>query len=161
MKFEQSFSTQATETPERKKRSATARWGGYERTFEAGFLVVPVKYLARYSALNLNANEAMFVLQLMTFKWDDADPYPTYGSIAQRMGVSEKMARRYAKSLEQKGWVRRKFRHRSANRFDLSPLLEAIAKLPAGANVKRGMPGRRQVEVVQLAETNPARLLKG
>jgi len=123
--------------PEKKKKwSATERWGGHEEIFSVGFLVVPVKYLAHYASLNLTTNEAMFVLQLMTFKWDKDDPYPSYAAIARRMGVSEKMVRRYARALERKGLIRRKYYRRQTNRFDLSTLLEAIRKAPNSANVR-------------------------
>jgi hypothetical protein len=120
----------------RRKWSATERWGGREGTFALGFLVVPIKFLAHYSSLNLTTSEAMFVLQLMTFKWDAADPYPSYAAIARRMGISEKMARRYARALEQKGLLRRKFKRRDTNRFDLSALLDAVSKAPNTANVR-------------------------
>jgi len=123
-------------TKNKKKWSATERWGGLEGTFALGFLVVPIKFLAHYSSLNLTTNEAMFVLQLMTFKWDAADPYPSYAAIARRMGISEKMARRYAKAVEQKGLLRRKFKRRDTNRFDLSALLDAISRAPNSANVR-------------------------
>jgi hypothetical protein len=127
--------------PARKQRkrkwSATERWGSREGTFTLGFLLVPIKFLAHYRSLNLTTNEAVFVLQLMTFKWDAADPYPSYAAIARRMGVSEKMARRYARALEQKGLLRRKFKRRDTNRFDLSSLLDAISRAPNSANVKR------------------------
>ena len=120
----------------KRKWSATERWGGREETFTLGFLLVPIKFLAHYSSLNLTTNEAMFVLQLMTFKWDAADPDPSYAAIARRMGISEKMARRYARAIEQKGLLRRKFKRRDTNRFDLSALLDAISRAPNSANVR-------------------------
>lgn len=137
------LSRTSTESQKHKRKwSATERWGAHEGTFTLGFLLVPIKFLAHYSSLNLTTNEAMFVLQLMTFKWDAADPYPSYGAIAQRMGVSEKMVRRYARALEQKGLLRRKFKRRNTNRFDLSALLGAISRAPNSANVKRAKDGR-------------------
>jgi hypothetical protein len=114
----------------KKKRSAIERWGNHPNLFSAGFLVVPVKFLTNYSVLGVSTNEAMFLLQLMTFKWDSAAPYPSYGRIARRMGISEKMARRYAKGLEQKGLLRRMFQNRAPNRFDLSALFQAVATTP-------------------------------
>src|SRR4029077_20176723 len=77
-------------------RSATERWGGNQILFSDGFLIVPTKFLRRYASLNppLTAGEALFVLQLMTFKWERAAPFPSYGSIAKAMGVTDKMARR-------------------------------------------------------------------
>jgi hypothetical protein len=116
----------------KKKRrwSAKKRWGNYEDMFSTGFLVVPLRYMVNYAAMKLTSNEAMFVLQLMTFKWDEDEPFPSYGRIANRMGVSEKMVRRYAQSLEKKGLLRRKFQLHAPNRFDLSALFSAIAQAP-------------------------------
>ena len=42
------------------------------------------------------------------------------------MGVSDKMARRYAQSLEQKGYLRRLVRVGRTNRFNLTPLFDAL-----------------------------------
>lgn len=119
-----------------KKWSAVERWGNRERMFSVGFLVVPTKYLSHYSELGLSASEAMFVLQLMTFKWDAKAPFPTYATLAARMGVSEKMVRRYARNLERRGLLRRRFQRRSANRFDLSMLFEAVAEMPDTRKVR-------------------------
>jgi hypothetical protein len=119
-----------------KKWSAIERWGNLEHMFSVGFLVVPTKYLSHYSEIGLSANEAMFVLQLMTFKWDASAPYPTYATLAARMGVSEKMVRRYARNLERMGLLRRRFQKRAANRFDLSMLFDAVAKMPDTRRVR-------------------------
>ena len=62
-----------------RRRSATARWGWQDsRLFKDGWLSVPNKFLRCYTALKppLSSGEALFVLQLMTFKWDDAAPSP-------------------------------------------------------------------------------------
>ena len=84
---------------------------------------VPNKFLRCYTALNppLSSGEALFVLQLMTFKWDDAAPFPSYGRIAKTMGVTDKMARRYAQSLQKKGYLVRQ--------FDLTRLFDALAEV--------------------------------
>jgi hypothetical protein len=123
------------------KWTAAERWGGQDGIFSVGFLVVPMKFLSHYAALGLSCNEAMFVLQLMTFKWNARSPYPTYATLAQRMGVSEKMARRYAKSLEKKGLLRRLFQRRAANRFDLSTLFQAVARTPDSRKARRDFSG--------------------
>ena len=79
------------------QRSATARWGSHKNLFARGFLVVPHRFLEHYSLLDppLSTGEALFVLHLMSFKWDRELPFPSYKSLAQRMGVSEKAVRRY------------------------------------------------------------------
>jgi hypothetical protein len=109
-------------------RSATARWGGKETLFTDGYLSVPNRFLRRYASLSppLTAGEALFVLQLMTFKWDTAAPFPAYKKISKAMGVTDKMARRYAQGLERKGYLRRQFQERAPNRFDLTGLFDAL-----------------------------------
>jgi hypothetical protein len=110
------------------KRSATERWGGKGSLFSEGFLSVPNKFLRRYASLNppLTPGEALFVLQLMTFKWERAAPFPTYKRVAQAMGVTDKMARRYAQGLQRKGYLVRQFQDRAANKFDLTGLFDAL-----------------------------------
>ena len=68
----------------------------------------------------------MFVLHLMEFKWDSKDPYPSYKVLAQRMGVSDKLVRRHARSLEEKKYLKRKQRLATTNLFDLTPLFDAL-----------------------------------
>jgi hypothetical protein len=113
------------------RRSATQRWGDQgTKLFRQGWLSVPTKFLRSYTALNppLSSGEALFVLQLMTFKWDDAAPFPSYGRIAKAMGVTDKMARRYAQSLQKKGYLMRQYQKRAPNKFDLSRLFDALAE---------------------------------
>ena len=63
----------------------------------------------------------------MTFKWEAEASYPSYDTIAKRMGVTDKMVHRYAQSLQKKGYVQRLFQKRGPNRFDLSGLFRALA----------------------------------
>lgn len=64
----------------------------------------------------------------MEFKWDSKEPYPAYKTLARRMGISDKMARRHAQSLEIKGYLKRQIRRAKTNRFDLNPLFDALLK---------------------------------
>jgi len=64
----------------------------------------------------------------MEFKWDTGAPFPGYATIAQRMGISSKMARRHAQNLEAKGYLRREIRVGKTNRFDLSPLFDVLLR---------------------------------
>jgi Helix-turn-helix domain len=114
-------------------RSAAVRWGNKPDLFTDGFVAVPHRFLHRYASLNpaLSGGEALFVLHLMSFKWDRELPYPSYKTIAQRMGITDKMVRRYAQSLDKKGYLRRQYQVRSANRFDLTGLFEALSRLAA------------------------------
>jgi DeoR/GlpR family transcriptional regulator of sugar metabolism len=65
----------------------------------------------------------------MQHKWDEKAPFPAYKTIARRMHVSSKTARRWAKSLEQKGYLRREMRVSETNRFHLKGLIDALVRL--------------------------------
>ena len=113
-------------------RKLAVRWGGNEDFFSdsRGWVGVPDVFLRLYSKLEptggISVAEAMFVLQLMAFKWSKDAPYPSYSTLAKKMGVSDKMVRRYAASLESKGFLKRHSRIGSSNSFDLSPLFVAL-----------------------------------
>lgn len=114
-------------------RSLAARWGS-ENLFDEGFLGVPAAFLKSYTVLGISASQAMFVLQLMSFKWTESAPFPSYKTLSQRMGITTEMARKHAKSLEEKGLLKRVKRHGQSNAFDLKPLalaLEQVALKPA------------------------------
>ena len=113
-----------------KKRSARVRWGNHNELFLDGFLVVPYKFLRSYAALRppLSNGEVLFILHLMTFKWEEAAPYPSYNTLARLMGVDEKTVQRHAQSLCRKRYLYRIFQPKGSNRFDLTNLFAALAK---------------------------------
>jgi hypothetical protein len=109
-------------------RSKVARWK-HEELFVKGYLIVPSLFLLSYAHLKphpLTAGEALFILHLMEHKWDQRAPYPSYKTIAKRMGVSDKMVRRHAQNLEAKHYLRRLPRVGETNQFDLTPLFDAL-----------------------------------
>ena len=111
-------------------RAHSARWQ-YPELLGAGYVPVPVEFLLHYASLKpypLTSGEALFVIHLMAFKWDRDAPFPSYKRLAARMGVSDKMARRHAQSLDQKGYLRRVVRVGQTNRFNLTPLFDALHK---------------------------------
>jgi len=106
-----------------------ARWS--EKLAKRGFVPVVADFLEQYHALKpypLTHSEAMFIVHLMSYKWDESAPYPGYKTIAKKMGISHKSARRYAQSLEQKGYLRRQVRVGATNRFELKALVAAVEK---------------------------------
>ncbi len=106
-----------------------ARWS--QRLAKDGFVPVVNHFLDHYHALkpcSLTHSEAMFVIHLIRYKWDESAPYPGYKTLAKQMGVSHKSARRYAKALEDKKYLRRTIRRAETNKFDLSPLIAALEK---------------------------------
>ena len=107
------------------------RWGGHDSLFADGWVGVPDAFLRHYATLKpygLTHSEAMFVLQLMAYKWTSKAPFPSYGTLAKRMGVTDKMVRRYAAQLEEKGYLKREARIGSTNAFDLTPLFDALQR---------------------------------
>ena len=112
-------------------RKLAIRWGEQEILFARpeGWVGVPDSFLRLYPVLkpySLTVGEAMFVLQLMSYKWSQNAPFPSYKSLAARMGVTDKMVRRYAANLEGKGYLRRTARIGSTNTFDLNPFICCI-----------------------------------
>ena len=124
------LSEDAASSP-KKSRSYAARWQ-HSELLAAGYLVVPSVFLRHYSRLkpySLTRGEALFVLHLMEFKWDQDAPFPSYETLARRMGVSTKMVRRYAQALDAKGYLDRVVRTGDTNRFDLRPLFDKLLKV--------------------------------
>jgi DNA-binding transcriptional MocR family regulator len=91
-----------------------------------------------YSKLNppLTSGEALFIIQLMNFKWNKRAPFPSYGLLAKRMGLSDKAVRRHAAALEAKKYLYRIQRVGATNKFDLSKLFDALLE----AKAKFGIP---------------------
>jgi len=97
-----------------------------------GFVPVSTFFLENYHRLkpfDLTYGEAMFVIHLMQHKWNEKAPFPAYKTIAKRMHVSAKSTRRWAASLEQKGYLKREMRIGATNRFHLKGLLDALVSL--------------------------------
>jgi DNA-binding MarR family transcriptional regulator len=108
--------------------SLAARWGSLQ-LFDEGFVGVPASLVTRYAKLGLSAGEFVFVLELMVFKWDEQAPFPSYHTLARRMGITTEMTRRHAKSLESKGMLKRLRRTGQSNVFDLLPLTNTLKAL--------------------------------
>src|SRR5262245_58727126 len=85
-------------------RSFTERWK-HPELFDGGFVGVPTVFLQLYAQMKphpITTGEALFILELMAFKWDSSAPFPGYPTLAERMGLSVKMVRRHAQRLEAK-----------------------------------------------------------
>jgi hypothetical protein len=97
-------------------------------------------FLEHYSSLRpaITPGEAMFIIHVMSFKWGADAPYPGYKTIAKLMGTSDKMSRRHAQSLQQKGYLIRQPRRAQTNKFDFQPLFVALeAKVAEVARTRR------------------------
>ena len=119
-----------TRTTAKEGRTHAGQWR-HPALFSFGYLPVPSLFLQEYSQFHpypLSHGEALLVLHLMDFKWDESAPFPSYGRLSRRMGVSVKMVRRYAIALERKGYLRRVVRKGRTNLFDLSPLFDRLKR---------------------------------
>lgn len=115
--------------------------GGYkisvrfgDQILQAGFTSVPNLVLNHYAELGITPAEMMFIIHMWQFRWTERDPYPSLATIADRMDVSWRQAHRYAKSLEQKGFLTIKSRQEPGrgqvtSEYDFEPLLKAVLEL--------------------------------
>lgn len=96
-----------------------------------GFTPVSDFFLKNYHSLKppIKATEAMFLVHLMSHKWDNSAPFPSFSTIAARMGVTAAAARGYARNLEKSGYLTRVQRIGQTNRFLVEPLFRALERL--------------------------------
>lgn len=129
-------------------RSATVRWGGDAILLRSGFVPVPRAFLLYASQLpptGLTPTEVLFIIHLVSFKWDESAPYPSLRRVAERLGISEAYAKKIASSLQRRGFLIKRRRPTESggfgtNEYYLQPLFDRLAdymrKRPPGA--KRG-----------------------
>jgi hypothetical protein len=146
---EQTFSSSSSPSPNQpgpettssstKKFSTALAWT--PDLAKTHYVAVVRGFLEHYSSLNppITTGEAMFVIHVMSYKWGADAPYPGYKTIAKLMGVSDKMARRHAQSLEQKHYLVRQLRRANTNKFDFQQLFAALEK-----KVQEAAPRRRR-----------------
>jgi DNA-binding MarR family transcriptional regulator len=111
-------------------RDVVTRWGGDPRIKKEGFVPIPKRFLDYHAALkpySITVAEALFIIHLMWYKWDEKPPYPSLKTLARRMGVTAIYARRIARSLEGKGLLKRLPRSGYTNAFDVTPLFKKLA----------------------------------
>ena len=115
--------------PRPKPKDIQTRWGGRAEMLTHGFVGVPILFLERAASLSrfrLNPAETLFVIMLMAHKWDEQAPFPGYKRLAKWMGKTESYARKLARDLEAKGYLKRIERSGYTNKFDLAALFDAI-----------------------------------
>lgn len=109
-------------------RSASDRWT--KALTKNGWTPVSDDFLRLYGELypQISTGEAMFIIQLLSYKWDKKMPRPGFKTIAKRMGISDTQARSYARNLENNKYLTRVKRVGQTNRFDLTPLFKILEK---------------------------------
>lgn len=129
--------SEAAPEGERKRRhGAQERW-----TEQLGRYFTPVSdyFLANYhrlrphpNARGLNSAEAMLIIQLMSFKRDRRAPFPSHKTLAERMGMSERMVRQHVRALVTQGYLQCERKTAGGvNRYHLEPLFAALEKMMA------------------------------
>lgn len=88
---------------------------------------------------SLNSSDAMFIIHLMRFKWDQHPPHPGYDYIAHLMGLTVPAVRKIAKKLERMNLVERVPKYKESldgkkgrqegNYFRLDGLFRALEEL--------------------------------
>lgn len=123
--------------------SPIALWK-YPALFNDGCLVIPCSLLHFYAHLKpypLSPGEILFVLHVIEHVFAE-NSLPSYKQLSARMGVTHKMVRRYAKSLEGKNYLRREPHAGSTTRFDLTSLFDAVRVASCGSSNDTQAPRR-------------------
>jgi len=147
-------------TPEKKpvaaQRMVADRWT--LNLASAGWTPISDFFLENYHRLPspLKYSEAMFIIHVMQHKWDKAAPYPSFGLIAKRMGVSAEAVRLLARSLDKKGYLYRQKRVAQTNKFYFDGLFAALEKLKADLAIEE-MNAKRLQELADRSFTPPMR----
>jgi hypothetical protein len=141
--------------PAPKSRSVADRWTA--SLAKDGWTPVSDCFLNGYSRLSpaIKASEAMFIIHLMSHKWDMAAPYPGFKSIARRMGLTPEGARLLARSLEKKGYLYRQMQVGQTNKFHLDSLFAALEK--QRANDEMEATRAEQYDTMQMPLKTPVR----
>ena len=102
------------------------RWT--DKLVKKGWAPIAHSFLDLYARLPepLTTTEAMVVVMLMRFKWDDRHPFPSLKRLARMMGLGSTSIRNHIRSLEKKGYLTRIYRTGFSNSFDLTPLFQAL-----------------------------------
>jgi hypothetical protein len=118
-------------------RKVAARWT--ETIAHGGWAPIANDFLDNYRRLPkpLSTIEAMVVIMLMRFKWDDRHPFPSAKRLGRMMGLGLTSIRNYIRSLEGKGYLQRIKRPGSSNAFDLTPLFREIERTALGLKMER------------------------
>lgn len=119
-------------------RRVRARWSPL--LARVGHTPVSSAFLEHAHELKLTPSEQLLLIHIISFKWDATLPFPAIGTLATRMGVSERQVRKLLATMEAgSGVIKRIERVGRSNSFDLQPLFD---KLEAAVRSKHPDLGR-------------------
>ncbi len=87
---------------------------------------VVVKYHRR---MDMTYGEWDLITQLFSFKWTQADPYPSITTLAERLAISARQVHALITSAQQKGFLQVVPRPGHSNAYDLAPVIEKATRL--------------------------------
>ncbi|OGC64825.1 hypothetical protein A2274_03485, partial [candidate division WWE3 bacterium RIFOXYA12_FULL_43_11] len=93
---------------------------------KAGWTPIANVFIENYCKLDINPNEAMFLIHCFMYKWTVDKPYVSLTKVSIQMGKSRDTVQRYAKELEKKGFIKRIYRTRLPSLVNLNPLIKAM-----------------------------------
>lgn len=158
-----------------KNHAIRERWGGHHALADqftpislfflqhAHKLEVPAK---KGKTKRLSSSEVMFIIHMMSFKWDRREPYPSLKTIAARMNLQTRQVRNIVASLEKGGYIQRVPQRDTGrpNLYNMDGLFAALLKikssLPAAELTSAHAPPPDNLETEEIAnESAPSPLL--
>lgn len=110
------------------------RWG--EKALSMGWTAIPASLFFLQNTLSISPIAFNVLMNLITHWWKTSEwPHPSQESIAIRMNVSVRTIQRGLSELEKKGLInkiktsRDHPKYMGRNRYDLSPLVDALNTL--------------------------------
>lgn len=102
---------------------------------DEGYTSIPNLIIRNYRRLGIEHGEYGFLNQLLSYKHDTRDPYPSRETLANNMCCSERQIDKWVKSLRDKGFLRTGRRRNIHSKkwantvYNFKPLLDAVHRL--------------------------------
>ncbi|MDO8335266.1 MAG: helix-turn-helix domain-containing protein [Candidatus Saccharibacteria bacterium] len=126
-----------------------------------GFTQVPNILLTCQGSLGLKQVELVTLLQLMSFWFKHGgEVYPSILRLAKRSDKGYSTTQRNLKSLEDKGFIKRKQVVNSSNRYNLKPCVNKLYKHQKTCTACLEMSQKRGLPVVKMRTTLPLKTTK-
>ncbi len=117
-----------------KKQDKTKIFQIWGEVLDEGFTSVPNLLLKYRSNIGLKPKHIMLIIDIMSFKWDSENPYPSYFTLAKRAGVEERSVKRITQDLEEFGLLIKtpRFDEETGAQvttvFDFRPLVQSLVQ---------------------------------
>lgn len=123
------------------------KWGS---ALDAGFLVIPNVLLLRQHELDLTDGEMLVLLNIL-MAWHEKErlPFPRPETIAKRMGISPRTARRHITGLVEKGWLGRVSKTDSPLQYDPATLVSRLKLMGKELGLLREQRLRESTEPIE------------